>query len=419
MQESERLNQLLMRDAPAAWRCLSPLGKAMAFPKGIVHQAAEAKGAALNATIGQITDGKGAPMALPSLSALVPDLDPATTFLYSPVDGPPAIRRKWLARQRALAGDPSRPTALPVATHGIAHGLSLVAALFADPDTDVVVPTPAWDNYELVFGLHAHARIVRFPLLVDGVFNVEGLADALRRTRKKSVVVLNFPNNPTGYQPTTDEVEQLTEVLLAHEKPSVVLTDDAYQGWVYVDGRHKRSLFWDLHERADLDRLFPIKVDGATKELVFFSSRLGFVTHGGAKDAEEALASKMKGLLRGTTGCPSGPALALLDRALDNPSLDSEFAFAKGVLAERHATLKAGLATLPPDWRPQPFHGAFFAFVQLPPEMDAETFRVRLLRDASVGVVAFPDANAIRLAFCSLDVEGIHRLVETLHTFGA
>ena len=54
-----------------------------------------------------------------------------------------------------------------------------------------------------------------------------------------------------------------------------------------------------------------MKVDGATKELAFFSSRVGFLSHPHTGAAAEALQSKLKCLIRGTVGSASGPAMAM------------------------------------------------------------------------------------------------------------
>jgi aspartate/methionine/tyrosine aminotransferase len=415
--EARRLNDVLGRGAPAALRCLSPLGRRLAFPRGIPFQAAEARDARIDATIGQLTDGSGRPLPLPLLEASVRDIDLPSTFLYSPVDGPPLLRRLWGDRERRLAGDPKIASTLPVVTHGLTHGLSLVADLFADPDTAVLVPMPAWENYELLFELHAGARVVPYPFFgPSGGFNVEALADALSRVKTKAIVVLNFPSNPHGYAPTPAEVEAVVQVITSHPGPVVAVTDDAYQGWVYEDGLHPRSVFWDLAEQGDPERLLAVKVGGATKELVFFASRVGFLTFGGLEgEAEAALNSKVKTVIRGTVGMASGPAMAMSLRALQDPALDAAFAERRDLLARRYRTLKKGLDGLDsPKIRVRPFNSAYFALLELTNGLQAETLRRRLLADHSVGTIAFPVENALRLAYCSIHEDRLPELVAAI-----
>lgn len=419
MDEASRLNATLERDHPVVARCLSPLGRRAVFPKGIPYQAAAARDTEINATIGQLTDGRGAPMPLPAMASRVVGLDPVQTFLYAPVDGPPALRRAWIARQRRLAGDPSVEIGTPVVTHGLTHAISLVADLFADDDTEVIVPLPAWENYDLLFGLHAGARISGFPFFRDERFNVESLADTLAKVRHKAIIVLNFPGNPTGYTPSAEEAAQIVEVLTSWRGPGVVVLDDAYQGWVYEPGLMRRSLFWDLVERADPERLLPLKVDGATKELLFFSSRVGFLTPARASEAaEQALLSKIKCVIRGTVGCASGPAMAMVAQALQDPDLDSAFEARRRELDGRYRALKAGLQELAERSQgrlvPSPFNSAFFALVGLRGGLDAQTLRQRLITEQSVGTIAFPEENALRIAYCSIHERALPELVDRL-----
>ena len=67
MTDADHLNDVLRREHPAAFRTLSPLGRRACFPRGIVFQAAEARGARIDATIGQLTDGAGNALPVPSL----------------------------------------------------------------------------------------------------------------------------------------------------------------------------------------------------------------------------------------------------------------------------------------------------------------------------------------------------------------
>ncbi|MBX2802141.1 MAG: aminotransferase class I/II-fold pyridoxal phosphate-dependent enzyme [Myxococcales bacterium] len=417
MGDADILNEQLASALPAAWRCLSPLGRAAAFPRGIPFQADEARDCTVNATIGQLTDGRGNPLPLPGVAGSMDGVDPRRAFLYAPIDGPEDVRRAWGERERRLAGGPDVPTSLPIVTHGLTHSLSLLADLFVDPETDVVVAAPSWGNYKLIFGMHAQARIVAFPFFRGGRFNVEGLVAGLASIRSKGVLVLNLPGNPTGYQPTSDEVAQIVAAVRSHQGPLVIAVDDAYQGWIYEEGRHQRSIFWDLCEGVDLDRHLPVKVDGATKELVFFSSRVAFLTHPSAgEEADAALRSKLKFLIRGTVGSASGPALGLVQRALASPDLESAFAERKALLAKRWNTLRAGLATLDEARvRVHPFNGAFFALMTLDRSLDAEAVRRRLLEEHSVGVIAFPQFNAIRVAYCSIHDEDLPELTSALH----
>jgi len=416
MCEAERLNQILKEHAPAAARCLSDTGLRAAFPSGIPFQAAAAKKTSFNATIGQVTDGDGGPMPIPSLSNQVPGLDPRTCFLYSPVVGHTDLLDAWRDRQRGLAGLPHAACSRPIATHGLTHGLSLVADLFVGEITTVVLPDPHWENYNLIFTMRGQAQVVNYPFFREGRFNVEGLAEALGRVEgRPSVVLLNFPSNPTGYSPTVDEARQIVDAVVAHPGPSIVVVDDAYQGVVFESNRLAHSIFWDLAARADPSRILPVKIDGATKELLFFPSRLGFLSTSLTGEAEAALLSKLKCVVRGTVGSPPGPSAAMVHSALRRGELQVEFNATMEVLKTRYLALRRALQSNAGVLRPLPFNSAYFALVGLPDHIRAEDARLRLIEEHSVGLIAVPSINALRVAFCSTKAEDLPLIVDRIH----
>lgn len=417
MSEADRLNRVLASRTPALARALSPLGRAAAFPKGIPFQAAAARGTEINGTIGQVTDGAGGALPLDVLVEAAGALDPKLTFLYSPQPGHPEVRDLWKARQLGLAGLTSHPMTLPIATHGLTHGLGLVADLFVDADTTVLVPDPSWENYDLVFSMRTGATVAGWSFYDGDGLATETFADALAQIDGKAVVVLNFPSNPTGYAPTEAEADAIVAALAAHPGPLVVVVDDAYQGVVHESGRVVASLFWRVSQALDPERAVAIKVDGATKELMFFPSRIGFLSAGfDDAEAEAAWTSKINGILRGTVGSPPGPSQALMLAALRDPERTArETAARLQVLSTRYRTLRDALAGVDdPRIRPLPFNAAYFALIDLDPAIDADVVRQRLIDTYRVGTVHLPGTNALRVAYCSVAEADLPPLVERL-----
>ncbi len=413
MTEAERLNRILAEHAPAVHRCLSPLGRRAAFPKGIPYQSSMARGTAINATIGQMTDGAGCPLPLDVMDALIAGLDRKKMFLYAPVEGHRDVREAWRTREQRLGGS-TYEVALPITTHGLTHGLACIADLFADPETTVIVPQPHWGNYRLIFTLHSGAQLDGFPFFAGDGFNLDGLAATLERVTTKAILVLNLPGNPTGYALTPAEAEALCTIVAAHPYPLVVVVDDAYQGFIYEDDRHSRSIFWDLAEVLDPECHTLFKIDGATKELLFFSSRLGFVTHPYDGPAEDALLSKFKYLIRGTVGSPPGPSQAMVLAALRHPRLEEAVEARREEMRRRYVTLRDAVASIrSARLRPLPFNAAFFMMMEIE-GMDADLVRRRLIEEQGVGTIAFAEPNALRVAYCSVAEGSIPELIDRI-----
>jgi len=377
----------------------------MFFPKGIPAQAAEARAAQVNATIGQLTDGAGGAMPLGALSQYLTGLDLRDVFLYTPQGGQKPLRAAW-GKRMTKAGDP--PISSPFVTVGLTHGLSLVGDLFADEDTDVLLPDPGWGNYDLIFGARHGARIIRYPVFKDGRFCATSMAEALAQVRTKAVVVLNFPGNPTGYTPTEAELRPWLDAIAATDKPLVVVSDDAYAGFVYESGRLPRSPFFEI-ATMDPERVLAVKVDGATKELVFFGARVGFVTFGAQGEAADILEEKLKGAARSSVSTAPAVSQAMVSAALKDPTLETQRQEIFSQVTERYQTLKKAL--LDADLPSVPFNSGFFAMVPTPG--DPEALRQRLLGDG-VGVISLKRHNAIRIAYSSTQAGALPGLVESV-----
>jgi aspartate/methionine/tyrosine aminotransferase len=403
---------------------LSGLGRRLYFPKGIVAQSAEAKKGATraNATIGIATKG-GVPAFLPTIRSLVPGLDPEEIFPYAPTQGVEKLRELWkkeiLRKNPDIAG--SR-FSLPLVVPGLTCGISTLADLFADKGDTLVLPDLHWDNYPLIFETRREAGIATFPFYgEDGGFNVDGMRGTLSRAAAKGKVILllNFPNNPTGYSPTIAEAEAITSAvreLASRGHRCLVITDDAYFGLYYEPGIYEQSLFarmCGLHENV-----LAAKIDGSTKEDLTWGFRTGFITLGakGLTDAHyEALTRKLMGALRSTISNSSMLAQNLILRSFADPDRAAQKAAAAKFLRERYDRAKSILARKRSTAiEPMPFNSGYFMSFRLL-RGTAEALRRTLLADSAVGTIAIND-SCLRVALSSVDLEKLDDLFEVIYS---
>jgi aspartate/methionine/tyrosine aminotransferase len=400
MEVADHLNAVLRRGHPAAERCLSGLGRRLFFPSGVTAQAAEAAGCALNATIGQFVGDDGEAIPLPAMAGHFSDSQGRQVFLYAPQGGRRDLRRAWQARLRTQT---SGPMSLPMVTSGLTHGLSIVADLFTDVGTRVLLPDPGWGNYSHIFGTRRGAELVRYAVLDErGRLNLAAIDAALAATTGPSVLLLNFPSNPLGYTPCTAEAVALVEIIQRAPHPLVVLCDDAYHGMSWEEGLAVDGIF-PLLADSDPARILPVKIDGATKELFFFGGRVGFITFGIDSEAGAVLEEKARALTRATISSVSAPSQAMVMEALSARDLAEQQAALREILRRRYRALKAALVRHRlTAW---PFNSAFFALLKVE---NSDVIRRGLLQDG-VGLVAFP--GALRLSYSTIPEEDIDRLV--------
>ncbi len=414
--------EFFLNNHPALARSMSSLGLAATFPPDIPEQAAQARGKDINATIGQITDGRGHALALPAVEAALKGVEKKDrALLYSPIQGNAELRDSWRAWQRRFVAE-DLPSTLPMVTVGLSHSLSLLADVFSEAGTPLVVPTPFWGNYRQMFGLRRGAILSGGSAYnTDGGFDPSAWQTALDQLPgdQPAVTIVNFPSNPGGYFPNHDERQAFLDSLLqaANRRPLVAIFDDAYAGLVYQDDCDPKSLFWDA-VAANHPNLIPIKVDGGTKEFGLFGGRVGFITFGYEPDSEVAaiLESKLKCLSRALLGSPVAIAQEILLQVLQSADVAADIEKIRVTLSERYRRLRPVLDGLDRAvLRPLACNAGCFALVEIPEQLGltSEQVRLHLLDVESVGVVSIAP-RFLRIAFCSMHQDDIERTVESM-----
>jgi aspartate/methionine/tyrosine aminotransferase len=423
---ARELNEIIMKANPNIHEMLSDKGKSLYFPRGILSQGAEAKEKAFkyNATIGIATEN-GVPMHLPSIMSSIP-LPPAESLNYAPSFGKPELRRRWkemmLAKNPSLAG---KEISLPVVSNAITHGLSVTADMWIDEDDVILLPDKIWGNYRLVFTVLHSSKIEQYPLFSpQGGFNLRGFEEAVQERAgkgRKIALILNFPNNPTGYTPTGAEGKGIVEIILgAAEKGSNVLVvlDDAYFGLFYDSHIMRESLFASL--AGAHPRIMAIKLDAATKEIYVWGLRVGFITYGTSftADAEEAygaLEKKTAGAVRGTISNSPHLSQSIVLGALNSEHYAAEREEKYQIMLRRAQRVREVLENekYRDAWDAYPFNSGYFMCLRVK-EVDAEQLRVHLLDNYGVGVISL-GATDIRVAFSCVEQGDIQELFDLIH----
>jgi len=423
-----QLNKVIEEANPYVLEMLSEVGKKLFFPKGILSQSAEAKEKAhrFNATIGMAKEG-GRPMYLTSIMEMISGLEPEEAITYAPSFGILPLRETW---QKSLyRKNPSlegKMISLPVVTNAITHGLSVAADLWVDPGDVVVLPDKMWGNYNMIFTVRKGAKLVNYPLFnQDGGFNLAGFREVLEQhcgERKKVIVILNFPNNPTGYSINRQEAEGICSILrgLADNGVNVVaITDEAYFGLFYDEEVMKESIFsmlMDIHPRVAC-----VKLDGATKEDFVWGLRVGFITFGiNTEDQEslrsiyDALEKKAAGAVRGSISNACHLSQEILLKAIQHVDYIKEKHQKYEIMKERAQEVKEVLSDprYSEAWEVYPFNSGYFMCLKLK-TVNAEALRVHLLEHYGVGLISIGDTD-LRIAFSCIEKGEIKQLFDVI-----
>jgi aspartate/methionine/tyrosine aminotransferase len=283
----------------------------------------------------------------------------------------------------------------------------------------VIIPDKNWENYELTFGIRRGGEIVNYPLYNNkGKFNADALREAIlgQKDKGKAIVILNFPNNPTGYTPGAEEGKQIVAAIQAGAEAGVnvvVVTDDAYFGLFFEDSLHE-SLFGQL---SDLHpRVLSIKIDGATKEEYVWGFRVGFITYAAKNDAIlSALEQKTMGIIRATISSGPHPSQTFVLHALKAPEFKEQKLEKYNIMKGRANRVKQllGKDKYTDSWDYYPFNSGYFMCLKLK-TVDAESLRIHLLDRYGVGTIALGNTD-LRVAFSCIEESGLEELFELIY----
>jgi aspartate/methionine/tyrosine aminotransferase len=157
---------------------------------------------------------------------------------YTNQRGVPQLRQtiaRYMTRVYGAApdGDAFSPEQFFVTIGGM-HALEIAMRLVAGVGEEVIVPSPAWPNFQGAIAL-AGARTIFAPMIAGAQWrlDVERIANAIGPATR--AIVLNSPANPTGFAATIEELIALRD--LARKHGLWIVADEIYGRLVYDSAR--------------------------------------------------------------------------------------------------------------------------------------------------------------------------------------
>lgn len=400
----------------------SKLGKDIILPQDVLIQSKEtaAVDGAVNATIGIATLNKKA-LYLPEINNVIKEISTTEYLPYSPTPGLLKMRDLWRVKILSDNRDIDEDfLSLPMVTTGITQGIDIAANLFSQKGDALLLPNLFWQNYAQIFTIKLGNNIYKYNQFdKDNNFNLASFKETLYNIKEDKIsLILNFPNNPTGYTPSTEELTELVSIIDSFakkhpEKNLIVISDDAYFGLFFEDG-HKTPTLSATYKLADNSNCLIVKLDGITKEYYGWGLRIGFITYY-TKDNKlrSTLLAKTQGYLRSTTSSPSNLSQQIALRLLESDKAAEEKAHNDNIIKERYHILKTAIKeeNLDKDVTILPFNSGYFFTIKMPSNINAHEFRQKFLHEYKYGVYSMDDEH-IRIAFSCLDKELITDLIK-------
>lgn len=294
-------------------------------------------------------------------------LDQGRTF-YTSNAGLKELREeicKYLNRHWNLDYHPIDETIITV---GGSEAIDIALRAMLDPGDEVIIPQPSYVSYEPCTIL-ANGKPVIINLKEENEFRLtkQELLDAI--TPKTKILIMPFPNNPTGAIMEKEDLEAIAEVVI--EKDIFVLSDEIYSALSYKGEHVSIASLPGMKERT-------ILINGFSKSHAMTGWRLGY-----ACGPKEVIAQMLKIHQFAIMCAPTTSQYAAVD-AMRNGDEDVEMMREEYNGRRRflmHRFHEMGLKCFEP-------YGAFYVFPSIKEfGLTSEEFATKLLEQQKVAVV--------------------------------
>lgn len=272
---------------------------------------------------------------------------------------------KYLERRFSLKYDQQNEV---IVTVGGSEAIDGALRAMIDPGDEVIVPQPSFVSYEPCVVLAGGVPVI-IELKEEDEFKLtrQQILDAV--TEKTKILVMPFPNNPTGAVMTREDLQEIVDVII--ERDLYVISDEIYSELTYCGDHVSIASFPGMRERT-------IVINGFSKSYAMTGWRLGYAC-GPRVILEQMLKIHQFAIMCAPTTSQYAAVEALRNGDEDVRKMREAYNQRRNYLMR--AFREMGLQCF------EPF-GAFYAFPCIKEfGMTSEEFADRLLHEEKVAVV--------------------------------
>ncbi|MBD7911688.1 MULTISPECIES: aminotransferase class I/II-fold pyridoxal phosphate-dependent enzyme [Clostridium] len=171
---------------------------------------------------------------------------------------------KYLDRKFNLSYNPDNEI---IVTVGGSEGIDIALRTLVGPGDEVIIPEPSFVAYKgCTTFTGATPKVINLKAENDFKLTREELEDAI--TEKTKVLIMPFPNNPTGAIMTKEELQPLVDLL--KEKEIIILSDEIYAELSYDEPHISIASFKEVKDQT-------VVINGFSKSYAMTGWRLGYV----------------------------------------------------------------------------------------------------------------------------------------------
>lgn len=261
------------------------------------------------------------------------------------------------------------PTEQTLVTVGGSEAIDLALRTLVEEGDEVIIPEPSFVCYEPLTVMSGGKPVIINTKNED---NFRLKADDLRAviTKKSKLLVLPFPNNPTGAIMERSDLEEIAKVVIEHDL--IVLSDEIYCELTY-GGRNHVSI-------ASIDGMYErtVVINGFSKSYAMTGWRLGYAL-GPAPIIEQMTKLHQYGIMSAPTTAQYAAIEALKHGDRDVRRMRDEYDMRRRLVVDSFNDM--GLSCFEPL-------GAFYVFPCIKSTgLSSEEFCTRLIMEKHVAVV--------------------------------
>ena len=306
---------------------------------------------------------------------------------------------KYLKRRFDLEYDPLTET---LVTIGGSEAIDMALRVMLEEGDEVILPQPSYVSYEPCV-IMAGGKPVIVELKEEDEFKLtkQELLDAI--TDKTKILILPFPNNPTGSVMAKEELVELVDIII--EKDIFVISDEIYAELTYGEKHVSIASFPGMKERT-------VVINGFSKAYAMTGWRLGYAV------GPEVIIKQILKLHQFAIMCAPSTSQYAAVEALRNGDPDVEMMCEAYDGRRRfllHEFRRMGLSCFEA-------RGAFYVFPCIKSlGMTSEEFATKLLMEEKVAVVpgtAFGDCGEgfLRISY-AYSIENLKKALERIERF--
>jgi aspartate/methionine/tyrosine aminotransferase len=319
---------------------------------------------------------------------------------YGPSAGLPEFREaiaQYISKTRGIKAEADEV----VVTPGAKPIMFFSIFALVNPGDEVLYPNPGFPIYESLINF-VEAKPVPVPLPEENDFRLDPEYIKKHITKKTKMIILNYPENPTGGIVTKDDLKVIADCI-ADRDDVFVLADEIYSRIVY-EGKHESiAALPGMKDKT-------ILLDGFSKTYAMTGWRIGYGV------MRKDLAQKVARLMTNTNSCTCSFTQIAGIEALKGPQTEPEKMVAE--FKKRREVIVSGLNSIKGITCKKP-RGAFYVFPNTKATgMDCRKLGDHLLYNAGVAVLPGTSfgkfgEDHLRLSFAN-SVENIKKALDRI-----